>query len=104
MTMALATPAAPAPAATMPAPKNGTNDPVERGRYTAGGRERILWAQRVEGRVCLTDAPPAGQRGRCYIVEDDLTVMDELDAIVADYLAQAAKHNGIPAHVLWRTS
>lgn len=82
-------------------PKTGTNEPVERARYTAGRRERVLWAQRVEGRVCLTDAPPPGQRGRCYLVEDDLTVMDELDGIVADYLAQAQKRNGIPARVLW---
>ena len=100
--MSVATPPAPTP--TAPAPKNRTNEPVERGRYSVDGRERVLWAQRVEGRVCLTDAPPAGQRGRCHIVEDDLTVMDELDAIVADYLAQAEKHNGIPALALWLAS
>jgi len=94
----------PAPTPTAPTPKNGTNEPVERGRYTVSGRERVLWAQRVEGRVCLTDAPPAGQRDRCYIVEDDLTVMEELDAIVADYLAQANKRRGIPARVLWLAS
>jgi len=94
----------PAPTPTAPTPKDGTNDPVERGRYTATGRERVLWAQRVAGRVCLTDAPPAGQRGHCYIVEDDLTVMDELDAIVADYLMQAKKHRGIPGRVLWLAS
>jgi len=87
-----------------PTSKTGTNEPVERARYVAAGRERVLWAQRVEGRVCLTDGPPAGQRGRCFVVEDDLTLLDELDAIVADYLAQAAKHNGIPARVLWLAS
>lgn len=95
---------------TSPAPadasasKTGTNDPVERGRYTVGGHERVLWAERVQGRVCLTDAPPEGQRGRPHLIEDDLTLMDELDAIVADYLAQAEKHRDIPARVLWLAS
>lgn len=99
--MAVATPPAPsAPSAS----KTGTNDPVERGRYTVDGRERVLWAQRVEGTVCLTDAPPEGQRGRPYLIEDDLTSIAELDAIVADYLAQAQKHRGIPARVLWLAS
>lgn len=93
----------PAPASATRAQKAGTNDPVERGRYTVGDNERVLWAQRVEGRVCLTDGPPAGQRGRCFIVEDNLTVMDELDAIVIDYLGQATKYGGIPARILWRT-
>lgn len=93
----------PAPA-DAPVSKTGTNDPVERARYTVGGRERVLWAQLVQGRVCLTDAPPEGQSGRPYLIEDDLAVMDELNAIVADYLAPAKKHRGIPARVLWLVS
>jgi hypothetical protein len=102
--MAITTPSAPTPTATGSAPKNGTNEPVERGRYTVGGQERVLWAQRVEGTVCLTDAPPEGQRGRPYLIEDDLTSIAELDAIVADYLSQAQKHSGTPAQILWLAS
>lgn len=100
--MAVATP--PAPPASPATSKTGTNDPVERGRYTVDGRERVLWAQRVQGTVCLTDAPPDGQRGRPYLIEDDLTSLMELDAIVADYLDQAQKHRAIPARVLWLAS
>jgi hypothetical protein len=88
-------------AVAAPALKTGTNDPVERGRYTVSGDERVVWLQRVEGRVCLTDGPPEGLRGPCFAVEDNLTVMAELDAIVVDYLAQARARGGIPARVLW---
>lgn len=83
-----------------PASKDGTNEPVERGRYAVGGRDRVLWVQRVEGRVCLTDAPPEGQRGHCYMVDDDLTGMARLDALVAAYLQMAAALGRIPARAL----
>ena len=46
--------------------------------------------------VRLTDEPADGD-GRRYIIERELTVMAELDAIVADYLEQAATWNVIPA-------
>ena len=83
--------------AAAPASNTSTNDPVERGRYTVDGVERVVWLQRVEGRVCLTDGPPEGLRGPCYALEDNLTAMAELDAIVVDYLAQARALGRIPA-------
>ncbi len=40
---------------------------------------------------------PSGERGRRYLIERDLTVMAELEAIVEDYLDQAARWDAIPA-------
>lgn len=84
------------PRPTAPLDKTGTNEPVEQARYrTAEGLERIVYAQRVEGHVCLTDAP-ALTPGRCYLIEDHLHSRDELNAIVDDYLRQAELHERIP--------
>jgi hypothetical protein len=49
----------------------------------------VLYGQRVLGVVRVVDVPAAG-RGRRYIIERGLTSMAELEAIVADYLQQAA--------------
>ena len=46
--------------------------------------------------VRLVDSP-ADERGRRYVIERELTVMAELEAIVRDYLEQAATWNVIPA-------
>jgi len=73
-----------------------TNARVELARYTIGAGERVIYGQRVLGVVRLVDAPADGN-GRRYIIERELTVMAELDAIVADYLEQAAAWDLIPA-------
>ena len=49
----------------------------------------MIYGQRVLGVVRLVDHPATGN-GRRYIIERELTVMAELEAIVADYLQQAA--------------
>ena len=83
---------------TIPSPTTGrgTNARVELARYTIGAGERIVCGQRVLGVVRLTDVPADG-RGRHYVIERDLTSMAELEAIVADYLQQAARWNAVPA-------
>ena len=73
-----------------------TNDRVELARYTVGAGERVIYGQRVLGVVRLVDHPANG-RGRRYVIERELTVMAELDAIVADYLQQASIWDDIPA-------
>ena len=73
-----------------------TNDRVELGRYTISAGERVIYGQRVLGVVRLVDHPASG-RGRRYVIERELTVMAELEAIVADYLEQAAIWDAIPA-------
>ncbi len=70
----------------------------ELGRYsTPADGERILFGQRIKGSVRLVDAPLTG-RGRRYIVERELEQdgYEALQALVSDYLAQAAKLNAIP--------
>ncbi len=84
-------------ATPQPAERRGaTNQPVELGRYTIPGGERVIFGQRVLGIVRLVDIPATG-RGRRYIIERELTVMAEVEAIVEDYLDQAARWQLIPA-------
>ena len=56
----------------------------------------MIYGQRVLGVVRLVDEPADGN-GRRYIIERELTVRAELEAIVADYLEQAAAWDVIPA-------
>lgn len=73
-----------------------TNERVELGRYRISAGERIIYGQRVLGVVRLVDVPASG-RGRRYVIERELTSMAELEAIVGDYLEQAARWDAIPA-------
>ena len=83
-------------AATTAPVRGATNDRVELARYTIAARERVIYGQRVLGVVRLVDVPGAGH-GRCYLIERELTVMAELEAIVQDYLEQAHIWDVIPA-------
>ena len=73
-----------------------TNARVEFARYRLGAGERVIYGQRVLGVVRLVDVPADGN-GRRLVIERELTVMAELEAIVADYLEQAAAWDVIPA-------
>lgn len=73
-----------------------TNERVELARYTISAGEHVIYAQRVLRVVRLVDEPTLSD-GRRYIIESELTVMAELEAIVADYLQQAASWDVIPA-------
>jgi hypothetical protein len=81
--------------ATVPA-KRTTNERVELARYTIAGGERVIYGHRVLGVVRLVDLPADGH-GRRYVIERELTLMAELEAIVEDYLDQAARWQVIPA-------
>ena len=74
----------------------GAGDRIELGRYTISAGERVIYGQRVLGIVRVVDVP-AGGCGRRYIIERGLTSMGELEAIVADYLQQAAVWDAVPA-------
>jgi hypothetical protein len=74
----------------------GAGERVELGRYTISAGERVIYGQRVLGVVRVVDVP-AGGRGRRYVIERGLTSMSELEAIVADYLRQAAVWDAVPA-------
>jgi hypothetical protein len=70
---------------------------VELGRYTCSSGERIIFGQRVDGVVRLVDVPSAG-RGRAFLIERELERdgLSALQALVADYLAQAARLGDVP--------
>ncbi len=55
--------------------------------------------QRILGVVRVSDVPAAG-RGRRYLIERELTTKAELDALVADYLSQAATYGDCPMRCL----
>jgi hypothetical protein len=73
---------------------------VELARYTVASGERVLYGQRVDGVVRVTDHP-ATDGGRCYLVERELEqegpgAYAALQALVADYLDQARRLDQIP--------
>ena len=73
---------------------------VELARYTVPVGERILYGQRVDGVVRVTDVPALG-RGRAYLVERQLERdgCDAVKALVADYLQQARLLEDVPMAV-----
>jgi DNA polymerase elongation subunit (family B) len=80
----------------MPDHHRTTNPPVELARYRISDGERVVRGQRVLGIVRVTDVPASGS-GRAVLVERGLTSKAELDALVADYVAQAAIRDAVPA-------
>lgn len=78
-----------------------TNHPKELARYELSDGPRVVQGQRVRGSVRLVDVPADGRPGRRYVIERELTVMAEVDGIVADYLAQARRWDAPPAEVNW---
>ena len=74
---------------------------VELARYTvAGGEQRIVFGQRVDDVVRVTDVPAHG-RGRAYLVERGLEHdgYGALKALVADYVAQGELLAAVPMAV-----
>jgi hypothetical protein len=69
---------------------------VELGRYRTSSGERVLYGQRVNGVVRITDNPTGG--GRAYLVERGLEEdgYAALNALLADYLGQAGELDGVP--------
>ncbi|MDQ1459109.1 MAG: hypothetical protein QOI08_593 [Actinomycetota bacterium] len=75
-----------------------TGHRVELARYqVANGEERILYGQRVDGVVRITDVAAHGH-GRAYLVERGLEQdgYSALKALVADYLEQAELLAAVP--------
>ena len=76
---------------------NPVGERTELARYTIPVGQRVLYGQRVNGVVRVTDVP-AGGRGRAYLVERELEQdgYDALKALVADYVAQAGLLEDVP--------
>jgi hypothetical protein len=68
--------------------------------YESDDGTRQLVGQRINGRVALSDVP-AGDAGKVYLVERHLPSKAELDGLVADYLALAARLGRPPLRGDW---
>jgi hypothetical protein len=71
---------------------------TELARYTVAEGARLLYGQRIDGIVRVTDRP-ASEGGRAYLVERDLETRSELDALVAPRrrLPTAGRQTELPA-------
>ena len=73
---------------------------VELARYVVSAGERVLFGQRVDGVVRVTDVP-AHAGGRAYLVERGLeqegsNANAALEALITDYLEQARQLDAVP--------
>jgi hypothetical protein len=81
-----------------PAAKPSTvGERTELARYTARGEERVIYGQRINGSVRITDRPAAGP-GRSYLIERGLEQDGyvALQALVVDYVAQSRELDQVP--------
>ena len=70
---------------------------AELARYHVTGGERVLYGQRINGCVRITDRPASGS-GRSYLVERELEQdgYSALKALVADYIEQSRELGQVP--------
>jgi len=71
---------------------------VELDRYTVNSKERVIYGQRINGTVRLTDRPAHEPGGRSYLIETGLEQdgYAALSALLADYLHQARRLEQVP--------
>jgi hypothetical protein len=86
--------------ATLDRKRGRTGARVELARYSVASGDRVLYGQRVDGVVRVTDVPQKA-RGRAYLVERGLeeevpNANAALQALVADYLRQASVLDAVP--------
>jgi hypothetical protein len=76
--------------------KPSVGERVELGRYRISTGERVLYGQRVNGVVRITDN--AADSGRAYLVERGLEEdgYAALNALLDDYLEQASRLDAVP--------
>jgi hypothetical protein len=88
---------APVRPAAPPARENSVGERTELARYEISSGERVLYGQRINGTVRVTDRPAGGQ-GRSYLVERELEKdgYSALKALIADYIAQARELDEVP--------
>jgi hypothetical protein len=63
---------------------------------TAAGEDRILQALRGSRGYRLNDLPATADEAQAYLVEADLPDVEELRAVVMDYLAQSELSGLVP--------
>jgi hypothetical protein len=86
--------------ATAPKQESRAGRRVELARYSVTAGDRVLYGQRVDSVVRVTDVPLV-PGGRAYLVERGLeeegaNANAALEAMIADYLRQAAVLDEVP--------
>ena len=76
---------------------SGVGERTELARYHVNSGERVLYGQRINGCVRITDRPASGT-GRSYLVERECEQdgYSALKALVADYIEQSRKLDEVP--------
>jgi hypothetical protein len=87
----------PPPAQAAAAERPTVGERTELARYTAGGEERVIFGQRVDGVVRVTDRP-ADDGGRSYLIERGLEQdgYAALQALIDEYKRDAQRLNRVP--------
>jgi hypothetical protein len=88
---------APAPRQAPATKQPSVGERTELARYSARGEQRVIYGQRINGSVRITDRPAAGP-GRSYLIERGVEQdgYAALQALVADYLAQSHELDQVP--------
>ena len=76
---------------------SGVGERTELARYHVNSGERVLYGQRINGCVRITDRPASGT-GRSYLVERECEQdgYSALKALVADYIEQSRELDEVP--------
>ena len=76
---------------------SGVGQRTELARYHVNSGERVLYGQRINGCVRITDRPASGT-GRSYLVERECEQdgYSALKALVADYIEQSREVDEVP--------
>jgi hypothetical protein len=77
-----------------------TGVPQVRGNYDCDEGPRQLVAQRINGRIALSDVP-ASDQGKVYLIERHVPSMADLKGLEVDYLALAARLGRPPLRSDW---
>jgi hypothetical protein len=78
-------------------PPRDAGKPTEMARYNLSAEERVIYGERIHGRLRVTDRPCAAP-GRSYVVEHDLEQdgSPALIALLADYIERARELDEVP--------
>jgi hypothetical protein len=70
---------------------------TELARYRVSVGERVIYGQRINGSVRITDCPSSGD-GRSFLIERELERdgLSALKALVVDYAEQARRLDDVP--------
>jgi hypothetical protein len=76
---------------------SGVGERTELARYSVSAGERVIYGQRIDGCVRITDRPASGTGRSCLVeCECELDGYSALKALVADYIEQSRELDEVP--------